>query len=55
MLNDFYTILSFCRAKKKNRVYLVRLSSVIELSEKFQLDYVLLPNQSKNNPTGSIS
>lgn len=41
--------------KKKNRVDLVRLSSVIELSEKFQFDYVLLPNQSKNNPTGSIS
>ena len=51
MLNDFYTILSFCRAKKKSR----RFSSVIELNEKFQFDYVLLPNQSKNNPTGSIS
>ena len=47
----------FCLSaeQKKNRVYLVRLSSVIELSEKFQFDYVLLPNQSKNNPTGSIS
>ena len=30
---------------------LVRLSSVIELTEKFQFDYVRLPNQSNNNPT----
>ena len=29
----------------------VRLSSVIELTEKFQFDYVRLPNQSNNNPT----
>lgn len=47
--------LSAEQKKKKNRVDLVRLNSVIELNEKFQFDYVLLPNQSKNNQTGSIS
>ena len=50
----------FCLSaeQKKNRVDLVgliRLSSVTKLNEKFQFDYVLLPNQSRNNPTGSIS
>ena len=29
----------------------LRLGSVIELSEKFQFDYVRLPKKSNNNPT----
>ena len=47
---------AFCLFVKQNRtnhvvwVRLVRLSSVIELTEKFQFDYVRLPNQSNNNP-----
>ena len=49
-------ILSFCRTKsdRTNRgdwVPLVRLSSVIELTEKFLFDYARLPNQSNNNVT----
>ena len=50
----------FCLCAKQNRtnrvdlVQLVRLSSVIELTEKFQFHYVRLLNQSNNNPTGWV-
>ena len=59
MLTDFFTILSFCRAQlNKSRrlilVRLVRLNSAIELTEKFQFDYVGLPKQLNNNPTDYV-
>ena len=41
----------FLSAEQNRTNRLVRLSSVIKLTEKFQFDYVRLPNQSKNNPT----
>ena len=51
---------AFCLSAEQNRtsridwVRLVRLSSVIELTEKFQFDYVRLQKQSNNNPTDCV-
>ena len=55
MLTEF---IPFCLSSEQNRtnrvdlVLLVQLSSVVNrTTEKFQFDYVRLPNQSNNNAT----